>query len=83
MNLERHLLRVSGREGVRYRLLHPQKPLAAGVWHGGGEPHPDWVRERGGIAVTAEAARENRGSCALLEKCGFTVLREASFRKYH
>ncbi len=44
---------------------------------------PDWGREREGIAVTAEAARENRGSCVLLEKCGFTVLREASFRKYH
>ena len=36
-----------------------------------------------GYAATAEAARENRGSCALLEKCGFTLKREASFRKYH
>lgn len=42
-----------------------------------------WVREQGGIAVTAEAARENRGSCALLEKCGFTVVQESSFKKYH
>lgn len=43
----------------------------------------DWARDQGGTAVTAEAARENRGSCALLEKCGFTALREASFQKYH
>lgn len=43
----------------------------------------DWVRRRGGTAVTAEAARENRGSCALLEKCGFAVVKETSFRKYH
>ena len=37
----------------------------------------------GGTAVTAEAALENRGSCALLEKCGFTAVKEASFKKYH
>ena len=43
----------------------------------------DWVREQGGTAVTAEAAKENRASCALLEKCGFAVLKEASFKKYH
>ena len=43
----------------------------------------DWIRERGGTAVTAEAAKENRGSRALLEKCGFRVIRESSFRKYH
>lgn len=42
-----------------------------------------WVRELGGTAVTAEAAWENRASCALLEKCGFTAVREASFKKYH
>ena len=42
-----------------------------------------WVRERGGLAVTAEAAKENLGSCALLEKCGFVVKKEASFRKYN
>ena len=42
-----------------------------------------WVREQGGTAVTAEAAKENRGSCALLEKCGFTVAKESSFKKYH
>ena len=43
----------------------------------------NWVRELGGLAVTAEAAKENRGSCALLEKCGFTVKKEASFGKYN
>lgn len=42
-----------------------------------------WVREQGGTAVTAEAARENRASCALLEKCGFTAIKETSFKKYH
>ena len=42
-----------------------------------------WIQEQGGTAVTAEAAKENRGSCALLEKCGFQVIRESSFRKYH
>ncbi len=42
-----------------------------------------WVREQGGMAVTAEVAKENRGSCTLLEKCGFTVKRETSFRKYN
>ena len=43
----------------------------------------NWVREQGGTTVTAEAAKENRSSCALLEKCGFTVTRESSFKKYH
>lgn len=43
----------------------------------------DWVREQGGAAVTAEVARENRASCALLEKCGFAVAKESSFKKYH
>lgn len=42
-----------------------------------------WVREQGGSAVTAEVARENRGSRALLEKCGFAVVKESSFKKYH
>ena len=43
----------------------------------------NWVRKQGGTAVTAEAAKDNRASCALLEKCGFTVMRESSFKKYH
>lgn len=42
----------------------------------------DWVRGEGGEAVTAEAAEENAASCGLLEKCGFRVLRKASFQKY-
>ena len=42
-----------------------------------------WVREQGAAAVTAEAAKENRASCALLEKCGFTAIREAAFKKYN
>lgn len=42
-----------------------------------------WVREQGGTAVTAEVARANRGSRALLEKCGFAAARESSFKKYH
>ena len=42
-----------------------------------------WAREQGTSAVTAEAAKENRASCALLEKCGFSVARESSFKKYH
>ena len=41
------------------------------------------LMENGLGTRAAEAARENRGSCALLEKCGFTALREASFQKYH
>ena len=43
----------------------------------------DWARQQGGTAVTAEAAKENLASCALLEKCGFAVLKEASFKKYN
>lgn len=42
-----------------------------------------WIRERGGTAVTAEVAKENPGSRALLEKFGFRAARESSFRKYH
>ena len=43
----------------------------------------DWAREQGWTAVTAEAAKENRASCALLERCGLTVKRESSFGKYN
>lgn len=42
-----------------------------------------WVREQDGTAVTGEVAKENRASRALLEKCGFTVQKEASFKKYN
>ena len=43
----------------------------------------DCIRTQGGNVVTAEAAAENTASCALLERCGFTVDREAEFRKYN
>ena len=43
----------------------------------------DWIRERGGTAITAEAARENAASCGLLERCGFRVKEESVFQKYH
>lgn len=43
----------------------------------------EWVRKRGGSAVTAEVAKENPSSRALLEKCGFTAVGEGSFRKYN
>ena len=43
----------------------------------------DWVRERGGTEVTAEAAKENIASDALLRKIGFAVVGESSFQKYH
>lgn len=42
-----------------------------------------WVRAQGGKAITAEAAKENHASRALLEKWGFEVVRESEFRKYH
>lgn len=42
-----------------------------------------WAREQGYTAVTAEAAKENRASRALLEKCGFLAGKESSFQKYH
>lgn len=42
-----------------------------------------WIRAQGGTDVTAEAAKENRASCALLERCGFLPVRESSFKKYH
>jgi len=43
----------------------------------------DWVREQGGSVITAEVAGENRASCALLEKCGFTAVKTTSFKKYN
>ena len=64
----------------------PQALEAAGRGLGYGtelvELLTDWVRRQGGTAVTGEAAKENRASCALLEKCGFTAVRESSFNKY-
>ena len=43
----------------------------------------DWVRDQGGAAITAEAAKENLASHQLLIKNGFQVVGEASFQKYN
>lgn len=43
----------------------------------------DWVIEQGGTQITAEVAKENVASCRLLQKNGFKVLRDASFKKYN
>ena len=42
-----------------------------------------WVRRHGGSEVTAEAAKENAASDALLRKFGFEVVGESSFKKYN
>lgn len=43
----------------------------------------DWMRAQGAKAVTAEVAAENTASNALLQKFGFTVERQTSFKKYN
>lgn len=43
----------------------------------------NWIKSIGGTRVTAEAARENKASCALLEKLGFEIVKEGSFKKYN
>ena len=43
----------------------------------------DWAAARGAREMTAEAAKENAASCGMLEKLGFFVLRESSFKKYN
>jgi len=43
----------------------------------------DWIKSVGGTRVTAEAAKENEASCALLKKLGFKVIKEAEFKKYN
>lgn len=43
----------------------------------------DWAAARGAKEMTAEAAKENAASCGMLEKLGFFVLRESSFKKYN
>lgn len=43
----------------------------------------EWLAALGAKQVTAEVATENIPSRKLLEKFGFTVLRESSFQKYH
>ena len=42
-----------------------------------------WAKAQGTQKMTAEAAISNNASCGLLEKLGFTVLREGSFKKYN
>lgn len=43
----------------------------------------DWIKSEGGKSVTAEAAKENLASCALLKKLGFEIIKEAEFKKYN
>lgn len=43
----------------------------------------DWVRDQGGAAITAEAAKKNLASHQLLIKSGFQVVGEAGFQKYN
>lgn len=43
----------------------------------------DWIKSQGGKSVTAEAAKENESSCALLKKLGFEIIKEAEFKKYN
>lgn len=43
----------------------------------------DWIREHGGFEITAEVAKDNAGSNALLRKFGFEVIRETTFKKYN
>jgi len=42
-----------------------------------------WCQEHDYKAITAEAAKENKASCGLLEKCGFTVIKDTEFKKYN
>ena len=41
----------------------------------------DWIRDRGGLAVTAEVADENAASRALLRKFGFREYKKTHFKK--
>ena len=43
----------------------------------------NWVRDRGGKEITAEAAKENVPSNRMLQKHGFTVIRQSKFQKYN
>lgn len=42
-----------------------------------------WVRANGGKEITAEVAKDNAASNALLRKNGFEVAREGKFKKYN
>ncbi len=41
-----------------------------------------WAKENSVQSITAEVAKENVASCGLLEKMGFTVKEETTFKKY-
>lgn len=43
----------------------------------------NWIKSIGGTRVTAEAAKENKASCTLLEKLGFEIVKEGNFKKYN
>lgn len=43
----------------------------------------EWIKSVGGKSVTAEAAKDNKASCALLTKLGFEVIKETEFKKYN
>ena len=43
----------------------------------------DWVRDHGGVEITAEAAKENIASNQLLINTGFQVIRKSEFKKYN
>ena len=42
-----------------------------------------WLRERDVHKVTAEVAKENSASCALLRKYGFKAEKETTFKKWN
>lgn len=70
---------------------------ADSVWDPGYCVHPDWqrrgvateavqamigfARDHGGRSITADVARNNAASNALLRRLGFRIVREGSFRK--
>ena len=43
----------------------------------------EWAKDNGFTEITAEAAKENTASHALLKKNGFTVTGESKFKKYN
>ncbi len=42
----------------------------------------DWGRREGATAFTADVAQENEASCGVLQKLGFYIAKEGSFRKH-
>lgn len=43
----------------------------------------EWIRRAGGMEITAEVAKLNKASNALLRKYGFAVKKESAYKKYH